>query len=249
MSESLGSDAVTTTTADTTGARTAVFAAENEAANIGDDVADAVLTRAIAGEPSWMQHSDGHRSELPTGRWMGGTWSTPQDRAFDEVILDACSGPTLDLGCGPGRFTAALTRFGTQAVGMDTCAAAVAMTRARGGCAVESDVLGPLPAAGRWSTVLLADGNVGIGGNLSLMLEQVADALEVGGRAVIEVDAPGTGHHYHRRRWHTDTIIGPWFPWVSVDADSLAAHAPAVRLQFTDHLSVGARHLVFATRH
>jgi SAM-dependent methyltransferase len=39
----------------------------------------------------------------------------------------------LDVGCGPGRLTAALSRAGCYALGLDISTRAVATTRARGG--------------------------------------------------------------------------------------------------------------------
>jgi len=68
---------------------------------------------------------------------------------------------------GPGRFVAALAARGIPALGVDISAAAVQMTIQRGGTALHQDLFAPLPGHGRWARVLLADGNIGIGGGPS----------------------------------------------------------------------------------
>jgi SAM-dependent methyltransferase len=60
-----------------------------------------------------------------------------QNRA---ALLDALDGPgpfsILDLGCGPGRDLAYFQGLGHEAIGLDGCAAFVAMARAATGCEV-----------------------------------------------------------------------------------------------------------------
>ena len=128
--------------------------------------ADLIYRSAAAGDSCWARNHHGHRRELPMARWMGGPQTTPQDRLADEQVLGHCSSrPTLDLGCGPGRFTASLRQRGIPALGVDSSAAAVEMTRRRGGTAIRRDLFAPLPAEGSWEQILLTDGNIGIGGN------------------------------------------------------------------------------------
>ena len=82
-------------------------------------------------------------------RWIGGLDAAPDDQLADEHVLGQCSGRrTLDLGCGPGRFTAALRARGSAALGVDNSAVAVELTRRRGGAAVRRDLFAPLPAEG-----------------------------------------------------------------------------------------------------
>ncbi len=111
-------------------------------------------------------------------------WSRDAD-AVDLQLVDACTGPTLDVGCGPGRLTAALARRGTPALGIDVCAEAVSQARLRGAAALRRDVFDPVPGEGRWHWVLLADGNIGIEGRPG------APALP-GGRAG-RAGGPGAG--------------------------------------------------------
>src|SRR5579875_1375332 len=122
--------------------------------------ADLIYRSAATGGACWARDHRGHRRELPITRWMGGPETTPQDRLADEHVLRHCSSrPTLDLGCGPGRFTASLQQRGLPALGVDSSAVAVQMTRGRGGTAVRRNLFAPLPAEGSWQQVLLIDGN------------------------------------------------------------------------------------------
>ncbi|HJQ43573.1 MAG TPA: class I SAM-dependent methyltransferase, partial [Jatrophihabitantaceae bacterium] len=84
-------------------------------------------------------------------------WRRPAD-ATDLAILEHAVGPALDIGCGPGRITAALNRRGLFTIGIDISAVAVAMAQARGVTALRRDVFRPLPGEGRWNSVILLDG-------------------------------------------------------------------------------------------
>ena len=97
---------------------------------------ESVYRQASSGLPCWITDTTGARRPLPMGRWLGGASSTPHDRAVDELLLGLCLGPTMDVGCGPGRFTAALADRGLPALGVDVSATAVDMTLRRGGMAL-----------------------------------------------------------------------------------------------------------------
>lgn len=121
----------------------------------------------------------------PTDLWI---------RAADDVdlaMVGLCAGPTLDIGCGPGRMTAALGAAGHLALGIDVVDAAVSLTRQRGASALRRDVFQRLPGEGRWHCALLADGNIGIGGDPVALLQRVRTLLAPGGRVVVEVDPLG----------------------------------------------------------
>jgi SAM-dependent methyltransferase len=184
--------------------------------------ADLIYLSAAAGGPCWARNHRGHRRELPMARWLGGPETTPQDRLADEHVLGRCSSrPTLDVGCGPGRFTASLQGRGLPALGVDSSAAAVEMTRRRGGAAIRRDLFAPLPAEGSWEQILLTDGNIGIGGNPVRTLRRAADLLANGGIAIVEIDSPATVLCYEMLRWETDQHLGHWFPWSRVGVGAL----------------------------
>ena len=193
-------------------------------------IADDVYRRGRAGLPSWITDSDGRRTPLPIARWMGGTFSTAEDLRADEASIAFCTGPTLDLGCGPGRLTEALTRAGVPALGVDTSSVAVEMTNHRGGFAVEQNIFSALPAAGRWSHVLLADGNIGIGGDPVALLATVRALLHDAGTAIVE----SSFEVDDRRalvRWETEDSVGDWFTWASVGVRALYSLASSAGLQ------------------
>ncbi|SDD30671.1 class I SAM-dependent methyltransferase [Actinokineospora iranica] len=174
-----------------------------------------VFAPGLLGRRCWLELADGQRISLPVDRW-----GAAPDRG-DEVLLDACSGPTLDVGCGPGRLTAALTRRGVAALGVDISPVAVALTRSRGAVALRRDVYDPLPGEGLWRHVLLADGNVGIGGDPVALLRRMRELLSRNGSALVESDRPGRGVHAGRARVSRDSGSGPWFDWAWLGADSV----------------------------
>src|SRR5579875_2390298 len=105
-----------------------------------------------------IEHADGHATPLNAGQWLG---ELPGDRS----LLHRCRGPVLDIGAGPGRLTVALAERGIPALAIDLTPQAVALARSCGALALQRDVFGHLPGTGRWVNVLLADGNIGIGGD------------------------------------------------------------------------------------
>ncbi|WP_072806255.1 methyltransferase domain-containing protein [Rhodococcoides yunnanense] len=197
--------------------------------------ADELFRRASSGLPCWMGNPDGTREPLPIARWMGGDASSMEDRAADRTMIGQCTGPTLDLGCGPGRLTEGLARRGISALGVDTSREAVDLTVGRGGRAVLRDLFEPLPRAGEWSCVLLADGNIGIGGDPVRLLRRAADLIRPDGAVIAEVDAPGAARFQKRTvRWETDTMVGDWFAWASVSTAAIADLARTAGLTVVD---------------
>ena len=136
--------------------------------------------RALDGERCWVRHDDGRLRQLPVRSWLGGQHA---DRRFDNAVLGLCKGPTIDLGCGPGRLVARLIERGVPALGVDQSATAVGLARRSGAPALVRDVFEPLPGTGRWQTVLLADGNVGLGGDPWRVLSRAGELLKHGGRS------------------------------------------------------------------
>jgi len=179
----------------------------------------AEFDRGLLGEHCWLESVDGDRTVLPVGRWR-----TSPDAA-DELLLSSCVGPTLDIGCGPGRLVAALTSRGLIALGVDISPVAVRLTTARGASAVCRSVFDRLPGEGRWRHVLLADGNIGIGGDPVALLNRVAQLLCPGGSALVEVDPPHRGSGSRRVRLSTLRSTGNWFDWAWVGSDKINAAA------------------------
>ncbi|CAA9292705.1 MAG: FIG01121696: hypothetical protein [uncultured Corynebacteriales bacterium] len=209
------------------------------------EVYEAGLRATVAGRSrGWLvRHADGRSAELPLSAWLGGL--LPGDAG----LLDRCSGPTLDLGCGPGRLTAALAQRGVPAIGVDVAGYAVALARGRGGTALKRDLFAPLPGEGRWRQVLLADGNVGIGGDPVALLRRCAQLLLPGGAVLCETDPPGTGLRTLRTRLEPPSgAPSSWFPWVQLDPRSVSGPATAAGLTIAGWWSDADRWFVVLSR-
>ena len=194
--------------------------------------------RALGGEWCWVRHDDGRVGRLPVGSWLGGRSA---DTVFDEAIVALCEGPTIDLGCGPGRLVAHLIERGVPALGVDVSATAIDLARRSGAPALRRDVFDPLPGTGRWQTVLLADGNVGLGGDPERILRRAGELLRRGGRCIAEFDSATTGINVSWVRLESQETIGPWFRWASVGIDCVPALAARVGLAVADVHPIGQR--------
>ncbi len=163
----------------------------------------------------------------------------------DEVVVSRCEGPVLDIGCGPGRFVEALSSRGIPALGVDLSRTAVDHTRGRGASALVRDVHDRLPAEGRWGTVLLADGNIGIGGDPLALLRRCRDLLRPGAVALVETSADArhdlrtsiTLHGPSGRRSHA-------VPWAVVGAHALVELAARAGFVAVEDWRVGGRSFV-----
>lgn len=120
---------------------------------------------------------------LDVGRWCA------QVNPCDMTVVRRCSGPVLDIGCGPGRLVEALTKRGHRALGIDISLPAVDATNGRGGRALGRSVFDAIPAEGRWGTALLLDGNIGIGGDPVRLLRRITDMVRDNGLLLVETPA------------------------------------------------------------
>jgi len=191
-------------------------------------VFDAAFRRAEAGRPATFTVSGGGgRMTFDPALWCR------DDLPGDDALLAPCAGPTLDVGCGPGRLSAALARSGRPALGIDVSAAAVRLARRRGATALLRDVFDPLPGTGRWRHLLLADGNIGIGGDPVRLLRRCRDLLAPGGQAHAEFAPPGTASWSGTATAHRGPEVSA-LAWASVAFDDAGAVAAAAGMRVLD---------------
>lgn len=181
-----------------------------------------------------IEHADGSRIPLAVEGWLH---ATPGDKS----ILDRCEGPTLDIGSGPGRLTVALSERGIPALGIDVTPYAVGLARSSGALVMLRDVFDRVPGTGRWGTVLLADGNIGIGGDPAALLRRVGELLAPNGRALVELDPPGKPLRREQVRLCHAGSASAWFPWAYVGADHITEVAEEAGLGEVETWSVDDR--------
>ncbi|MEV7025193.1 class I SAM-dependent methyltransferase [Kitasatospora sp. NPDC093558] len=191
---------------------------------VDDPFAEAVRTGR---GPLWLRRSDGHRLRLDVERWCA-----PAAGADHSLLLRCTrlSAPVLDLGCGPGRLVAALLELGVPTLGVDVTGAAVARTLGLGGPALCRSVFDRLPAEGRWGAALLADGNLGIGGDPVALLRRGAELIAPEGLLLVEVEARETDERAVVRVEGPDGRLGPPFPWARLGTRAALHRARAAGL-------------------
>ena len=99
----------------------------------------------------------------------------------------------------------------------------------------------PQPWTGFWHTVLLVDGNVGLGGDPRRILGRAVELPARGGRCVAEFDAEAIGIRERWVRLESSRDVGPWFRWASVGVDGAASLAAQVGLTPTEVRLIGSR--------
>jgi SAM-dependent methyltransferase len=201
-----------------------------------------VYTHALQGHPCTVWEGDLAPQPLPTHTWLALAGEA------DLAVLAHCHGSTIDIGCGPGRMTEALALAGHAVLGIDVVPEAVRQTRTRGVPALRRSVFEPVPGEGRWETALLADGNIGIGGDPVALLNRVAELIVPTGRVVVDVAPHGTGVRTRHVRLETVHGRNRTFPWTTVGADAIAAVAGAAGFGRTAAFRSGGRRFAVLAR-
>lgn len=168
----------------------------------------------------------------------------------DETALARCVGPVLDVGCGPGRMVSALAERGIPALGIDIAQVAIDLTLQRGALALPRDVFDRLPGEGRWNSVIVLDGNSGIGGDIDGLLTRLRTLLAPQGRLVIEAgtQVPGTNEVLVARFSGVSPKDAPTFRWAVASADVLATQAARCGLRTEEQWSYSGRDFLLMTR-
>ncbi|WP_327304055.1 methyltransferase domain-containing protein [Streptomyces sp. NBC_01298] len=204
-----------------------------------DPYADALRTGQ---GPLYLRRRDGWLLPLEVERWCA------EPDAADDTLLARCTGPVLDVGCGPGRLVAALARLGHTALGVDVTPEAVTRTVRAGGSALCRSVFDPLPREGDWGTVLLIDGNIGIGGDPATLLRRAIELTTPGGSLLVEVADSDVDERVEVHVEDGNGGRGASFWWARLGARALGTAAQATGWKPYGSWQATGRHFVHLTR-
>ncbi len=201
-----------------------------------------MFSDALRGVPCSVRGISSQDQAVPVHEWLRPASTT------DRMLLEHCRGATLDVGCGPGRMSAHLALRGVPVLGIDIVREAVDQSRRRGVPALRRSVFDPMPGEGSWDTVLLADGNIGIGGAPASLLRRSAELLAHTGRVVCDLARPGTGLRVHSARLVTRGRHSEVFPWAEVGPEAVGTVAAEAGLDVVDVLERHGRWFAVLTR-
>jgi SAM-dependent methyltransferase len=177
---------------------------------------------------------DGSRRRLPLGRWLG----TPD--AVEETVLGRAVGPVLDIGCGVGRHVVALRHRGVRAVGVEISPVATTIARERGAEVIQASAF-EQPTTSEWKTVLLLDGNIGIGGDAIRLLRRSAALLVPGGAVLVELEPPASAPRAQRVRLEGARVTSSWVPWHFVGYEEIDRLAVSAGFEVVERWQAGDR--------
>ncbi|MFH5877434.1 methyltransferase domain-containing protein [Arthrobacter sp. NA-172] len=145
--------------------------------------------------------------------------------AEEGALLEGLAGPVLDIGCGPGRLLAAAGVLGLVCMGIDINAEAVRQARGRGVSALRQSVFGAVPYPGQWQTLLLLDGNIGIGGSVTMLLRRCRELVAPSGTLLVEVEDSDVDSSYKAVLEDRDGNASEAFPWARAGRAALLSRA------------------------
>lgn len=193
--------------------------------------------RAFAGVDCHIIDPDGNERPMAMRQWR----ADPDDTDL-ALFVEPCDGSTLDIGCGPGRLTAALSERAVPSMGIDTSLEAVRQARDRGAVAIRRDVFASVPGEGRWDFAILADGNIGIGGDPVKLLRRAAELVRVDGHLIVEVGEHGIGLSRETIRLRVSGHLTEPFDWATVGMDAIGKIARSAGLAILRTTTVNDRH-------
>ena len=157
-------------------------------------------------------------------------WNAEAD-LVDLSLLASVTGPVLDVGCGPGRMVRAARDLGLETLGIDVSPTAIDIATDAGLPVLLGSVFDAVPGEGQWHTALLADGNIGIGGDVTRMLARCSELIADAGEIVVEIH-PDADHDriFTGRLVDTQGHESEEFPWAEIGLSAIMRRATALHL-------------------
>ena len=137
---------------------------------------------------------------------------------------------------------------GVNVLGIDAAPSAIACAHACGRRVVQRSVFDPIPGEGSWATVLLFDGNIGIGGAPTVLLHRVRELMNEDGCVVVELEPPGAGLELGVVEFEVATGMIGWFPWCWVGVEEIAHLANGAGLRVDETRAVDGRWFAWLRR-
>ena len=138
---------------------------------------------------------------------------------------------------------------GLAALGIDISPQAAAHAAADGSRILRRSVFDRLPLEGSWATILLMDGNIGIGGDPRALLLRCAELIAPDGALIVEVDVdPDLDDCAIYTAVGDDGLESGAFPWARVGSAALVRVALRCGLVLDDAWAAGERRFVALRR-
>lgn len=161
---------------------------------------------------------------------------------FERSLLRTARGPLVDIGCGPGRMLVAAAELGLAACGVDSNSLAAEHARKQGATVFQQSVFDPLP--GSFQTLLLLDGNIGIGGDPQALLKHLHTMAAPGARLIVETDQLLTLEaRYQAILVDSAGRSSETFDWARLGAEPLQRHAANAGWSLVNSLEHGGRRI------
>ncbi|XES00974.1 hypothetical protein HEP87_61530 [Streptomyces sp. S1D4-11] len=127
---------------------------------------------------------------------------------------------------------------------MDLSQDAVKRTRHSGGAAIQRSAFDRLPGEGRWGTVLLMDGNIGIGGDPVALLRRMGELIAPGGLLLAEAVPEDVDERLTVRVEDAHGHHGRPFSWARLGTTALLNAADSADWIVTGRWTAGGRPFV-----
>jgi SAM-dependent methyltransferase len=188
---------------------------------------------------------------------------------WEQTAIARVTGTVLDLGAGAGRHSLHLQRLGHAVTAVDASPGAVTVCRARGIADVRFADLNDRDFEGRWATILLMCGNLGLGGDWDPtrgLLRRLARSTPSGGLLIGDSVDPASDdpddlayeernrtagfHRGHvRLRLHYGDLATPWWHQLNIPPEDVDALVDGTGWTVAEFIGDAEAYAVVLRRH